>query len=81
MGFNTDPSKQVQEVIFSHKIKKLSHSSLAFNINNVLQVSSQKHLGVTLDVKLSFDEQLNKVLNKVDKIIDFLRNDYNQVQH
>ena len=50
MSFNPNPSKQAQEVIFSRKIKKLTHPSLVFNNNNVLQNSSQKHLGVTLDL-------------------------------
>ena len=69
MNFNIDSSKQVQEVIFSRKIRKLPHPSLAFNNNNVLQASSQKHLSVTLDVMLTFDEHLNNVLNKVNKTI------------
>ena len=72
MGFNPEPSKQTQEVIFSRKIKKLSHSSLVFSNNNVLQASSQKLLGVTLDVKLTFDKHLNNVLNKVNKTIGLL---------
>ena len=73
MSFNPDLSKQAQEVIFNCKIKKLSHPSLVFNNNNVLQTSSQKRLGVTLDVKLSFGENLNHVLNKVNKTIGLLR--------
>ena len=51
----------------------MPHSSLVFNNNNVLQASSQKHLGVILDVKLTFDEHLNNVLNKVNKTIGLLR--------
>ena len=54
MSFNPDPSKQAQEVIFNHKIKKLPHPSLVFNNNNVLQTSSQKHLGVTLELSQHF---------------------------
>ena len=50
MSFNPDPSKQAEEVIFSHRIKKLSYPSLVFNNNNVFQTSPQKNLGVTLDV-------------------------------
>ena len=73
MSFNPDPCKQTQEVTFSHKIKKLPHPSLVCNNNNVLQASSQKHLDVTLDVKLTFDEHLNNVLNKVNKTIGLLR--------
>ena len=73
MSFNLDPSEQAQEVIFSHKVKKLPYPSLVFNNNNVLQTSSQKYLGVTLNVKLTFNKHLNNVLNKVNKIIGLLR--------
>ena len=73
MNSNPDPSKQAQEVIFSRKIKKLPHPSLVFNNNNVLQASSQKHLGLTLDAKLTFDEHLNNVRKKVNKTIGLLR--------
>ena len=73
MSFNTDPTKQAQKVIFSRKTKKLPPPSLVFNNNNVLQTSSQKHLGVTLDVNLTFDKHLNNVLNKVNKTIGLLR--------
>ena len=65
--------KLAQEVNFSCKIKKLPHTSLDFNNNNFLQASSQKHLGVTLGGKLTFDKHLNNVLNKVNKTIDLLR--------
>ena len=35
MTFNPDRSKQAQEVIFSRKIKKVTHPPLLFNNNNV----------------------------------------------
>ena len=66
MSLNPAPSRRAQKVIFSRKIKKLPHPSLIFN--NVLQASSQKRLGVTLDVKLTFSEHLSNVLNQVNKI-------------
>ena len=72
MSFNPDANKQSQEVIFSRKIKKLPHPSLVLNNNMVSQASSQKHLGVTLDIKLTFDAHLNNVLNKVNKTIGLL---------
>ena len=73
---------ETQEVIFGGKIKKLSHPSLVFNNPNVLQASSHKHLGVTLDVKLAFGQHLKKVLNKVNKTICLLRKlVYYQGQH
>ena len=60
-------------MIFYHKIKKLPHPFLVFNNNNVLQPSSRKDLGVTLDVKLTFHEHLNNETNKVNKTIGLLR--------
>ena len=52
MSFNPGPSNQAQEIIFFHKLQKLSHSSIYFNKNPVKQVSSQKHLGIILDLKI-----------------------------
>ena len=43
MSFNPDPSKQTQEVIFSQKLKKVTHSLLVFNNASVSQCKSQKH--------------------------------------
>ena len=73
MSFNPDPNKQAEEVIFSRKLKKFCHPSLRFNNNNVSQVSSQKHLGLTLDNRLTFDEHLTNVSNKISKTIGLLR--------
>ena len=56
MNFNPDPTKQAQEVIFSRKTKKLSHPLLVFNNGNVTQSIYQKHLGIILDSKLTFDK-------------------------
>ena len=61
MIFNPDPSKQAQEVIFSRKSKRSTHPPLVFNNNNASQTYSQKHLGVILDFKLTFEEHLNNV--------------------
>ena len=55
MSFNTDPNKQAQKVIFSRKLKKDCHPTLRFNSNNISQGSSQKHVGLTLDNRLTFD--------------------------
>ena len=72
MSFNTDSSKQAQEVVFSRKIKKLNYSELIFNIP-VNQASYQKHLGMFLDNKLNFGEHLKYITNKVNKSIGLLR--------
>ena len=73
MSFNPDPNKQAQEVVFSRKLKKFCHPSLLFNNNNVSQASSQKHLGLMLDDRLTFDEHLTNVSNKISKTIGLLR--------
>ena len=62
MSFNPDPNKQAQDVIFSRKSKRSTHSPLVFSNNNVSQTYSQKHLGVILDFILTFTEHLNNVL-------------------
>ena len=42
-------------------------------MSNVSQASSQKHLGLTLDNRLTFDEHLKNVSNEISKTIGFLR--------
>ena len=64
MGFNPDPDKQPQEVIFSRKTKKLNHSPLTFSKSTVSQRTYQKYFGVILDANLSFDEHLINVQSK-----------------
>ena len=73
MIFNPDPSKQVQEAIFSRKIQKSCHPSIYFNNKSLKQVPYQKHLGRILDNKLNFQEHLKNILNKVSKTIGLLR--------
>ena len=73
MTFNPDRSKEAQEIIFSRKLKKATHPPLLFNNNNVSQVNFQTHLGVILDVKLTFEEHLKNVFNKTNKMIGLLK--------
>ena len=59
---------------FSRKSKRSTHPPLVFNgNNNVSQTYSQKHLGVSLDFKLTFEEHLNNALAKVKKAVGPLR--------
>ena len=69
MNFNPDPTKQAQEVIFIRKTKKLPHPSLVFNNTNVTQSMYQKHLGIILDSKLTFENHINMVTTKINKTI------------
>ena len=51
MSFNPDLTKQVQELIFSRKLKTVPHSSITFNNNPSSLCPAQKHLGLVLDSK------------------------------
>ena len=42
-------------------------------LDQVDQVQLQKHLGLFLDPKLSFDENIQCILNKTSKIIELIR--------
>ena len=73
MSFNPDPSKQTQEIIFRRKTKKISHPSLLFNNSIVSETPYQKHLGIFLDARLTFEEHLTVITTKVNKTIGLLR--------
>ena len=72
-SFNPDPNKQAQEVIFSRKLKKVCHPPLHFNSNNITQASLQKHLGLTLDNRLTFAEHLTNVSSRISKTMRMLQ--------
>ena len=73
MSFNPDISNQAHEVTFSHKRSVSSHPPLTFNNIPVAQTNSQKHLGIQLDKKLNFEEQLKEVESNVNKTIGIIR--------
>ena len=59
MVFNPDSNKQATELLFSCKKNSPHHPSLFFNGTVVPKVNEQKHLGLVLDSKLSFEMHLN----------------------
>ena len=73
MSFNPDPNKQAQEVIFTRKSKNMRHPPLIFNKSKVFQSTTQKHLGLILDNRLSFEEYLTAMGAKVSRTIALLR--------
>ena len=73
MNFNLDPTKQAQELLFSRKTSSKLYPSINFNDHPVHQVQLQKHLGLFLDPKLSFDEHIQCILIKTRKIIGMIR--------
>ena len=67
MGFNPDPSKPAQEVIFSRKLKTVSHPTITFNNNSLSPCIVQKHLGLALESKLTFNSKhIKHILSKVN---------------
>ena len=66
MSFNPDPSKQAQEVLFSNKVTKTNHPNIIFNGNTIQKSASQKHLGLILDVKITFNDYITSKLTTVN---------------
>ena len=73
MSFNPDRNKQAQEVIFSRKLRKVFHPDLSFNDQPIERSVAHKHLGLTLDEKLSFTNCINDKINKTLKGVGLLR--------
>ena len=72
MGFNPDPNKQAQEVIFSRKTNKIDHLPSYFN-QRVKTSSTHKHLAMEFDTGLDFNLHMKNLQNKVNKTIGLLR--------
>ena len=72
MSFNPDLNMEAQEVIFSRKLRKVCYPPLRFN-NSVSLASSQKHLGLTLNNKLTLGDHLTNVSKKISKTTGLLR--------
>ena len=72
ISFNPDPSKQVQEIIFSRKTKNISHPSLCFDNSIVSQSPHKKHIGIFLDAQLIFEGHLTVITTKINKTIRLL---------
>ena len=73
MQFNPDPAKQATEMIFSCKKIKQNHPQLLFNGDEVAKVDDQKHLGLILDPKLSFQKHLNEKISKAKANIGIIK--------
>ena len=67
MSFNPDPSKQAVEVYFSRRHVPANAPPLSFNNINIETNEYQKHLGLTLDSKLSFRHHLDEKIRKANK--------------
>ena len=73
MLFNPDITKQAKEVIFSKKTNKINHPPISFNNTAIKTCSSEKHLGIILDEKLSFKQHLHEKINKAMKLVGTIK--------
>ena len=67
MSFNSEVTKQAQDVVFSCKSHKVIYPTVYFNNSPVIWSSSQKHLGIHLDEKLNFIYHINEKISKANK--------------
>ena len=72
MFFNPDPSKQAVEVYFSCRHTPANAPEISFNNINIPASEHQKHLGLILDSKLSFDRHLDEKIRKANKGIGLI---------
>ena len=79
MSFKPDPSKQAQEVLYSNKATKTDYPSVIFNGNIVQNSANQKHLGLILDKKLTFNDHIASKLTTVKKLTINLRKNYRYI--
>ena len=73
MSFNPYKNKQAQEVVFSRKQYKPKHPQILFNSTPAAYYSSQKHLRIILDEKLSFINHINVKIEKAGIGIDVVK--------
>ena len=73
MLFNPDPSKPVQEVLFSRKKQVQIHPTLSLNNIQVERALYQKHLGLILDEKLNFTQHIVNAVSKINKSISIIK--------
>ena len=73
MSFN--PVQTKEEQILSRKKNAATHPLLFFNNSEIKLSSNQKHLGLTLESKLSFNKHINDKIHQ-DTIINPLSADF-----
>ena len=73
MNFHSDPTKQVQEILFSRKKPVSINPVVYFSNTPVNSTATHKHLGMILDSKLSYVHHIQSVFSRVNKTISPLR--------
>ena len=67
LEFNTDPTKQATEVLFSCKKFNPNHPQIMFNGTIVAKMNDKKQLGIILASSLSFKKHHNETIIKAKK--------------
>ena len=73
LNFNSDPTKQATEVLFSCKTSNPYHTQLIFNGTVVAKMNEQKHLGLSHDSSLSFIKHINEKIIKAKKNLGIIK--------
>ena len=73
ISFNPGPTKQAKDIFFEKKIIPGIHPSFSCNNSLIEQDTTQKHLDLTLDHKLTFQYHVNEKITKAMKGIGLLR--------
>ena len=73
MQFNPDRNKQAQELYFFKKAGTQKLLDLTFNKSTVASSPSVKHLGMLLDSRLNFNENVQSKINKCYKIMGLIK--------
>ena len=73
ISFNSDQTKQAQEIILSRKKTATMHPPLFLKNSEINLSSNQKHLEATLDSKLSFNEHINDKIRQANKGVGLFR--------
>ena len=73
ISVNPYRTKQAQAIIFSRKKNAITHSPLFYNNSEINLSSNQKHLALTLDSTLSFNEHINDKSHQANKGVGLLR--------
>ena len=66
-------------MLFFKKATKTNHPNIIFNGDTVQNSTSQKHLGLTLDEKLTFNDHITSKLTTVNKLTSTLRKLYHYI--
>ena len=75
MVYNPDANKLAKEIIFTHR-NYISYDTIYFAENDVMSVSSHKHLGL-LDNKLTSSKHIDDKIKKGNTGIAIVRRLYN----